>query len=466
MLAATLAAASVAALSACGATPPGAAASPTPSPVAPLGAAALSPASLKADFADDLVVRGSGFDSTTTAIVEGGPLAGKLPWRELRVKTATTVVDDETLRVHFAAADAHALLGAGDYRLRVVRGDAPDAETTASLFFHVRPVLVATEHVRTLPKLFLRNGGFLNVYVIPTDSTARFVGPGTELGGAAGLGHANFQLTNVAVTPLAGGDAIHPDFTGVNDVLFDPVSKDRPLAVALAIDQSGSIATTQNGAPASDPDDQRITQSENFIAGLSPEDRVEVLAFNGNANNVPVIVPFTADAAALTTGLDTLRTGENGGTPLYDAMIKSVDEVAAVDGTVTRAAIVLTDGRDNGSNATAAQAIANAQAKGIPIFAIGLGNPADPNSLDRAVLQGIADQTGGRFFFAADPTALATVFDTISGLLKSTYELDCGVSFDPPVTTPGAYVLTGDVVTTVDGTTRTTPLPPLNLSLQ
>ena len=55
--------------------------------------------------------------------------------------------------------------------------------------------------------------------------------------------------------------------------------------------------------------------------------------------------------------------------------------------------------------------------------------------------------------------------DTITGILRSTYELDCGVSFDPPLTSTGTFILNGDILTTVDGTTLTTHLAPLDISL-
>lgn len=445
-------------LCACGATPFLPDPTPTPAPGAELRAGALSPASIKADFLGDLVVSGAGFDATTRVQVRLAGIPGPLA-EELLV--TTDVVDDATLHVRFSATQGGELLAPGDYEVRVVRG----GESAAALAVHVRPVLASSDQVRSLPKLFLRNGGFLNVYMIPVDSAASFLAPGTEIAGADGLGHANFQLRNVTLTPLAGGAPLRPDFAGVTDVLFDPISEARPLAVALAIDQSGSIATTQNGVPASDPTDERITQAQAFVSRLSSTDQVEVLSFNGAANNVRVVIPFTTAKASLTTGLDGLRTGENGGTPLYDAMIKAVNEVAAIPGSVTRAAIVLTDGRDNGSAATPAQAIAAAQAAGVPIFTIGLGNPMDANSLDKAALSNVSDQTGGRFLYAQDPAALATVFDTISGLLKSTYELDCGVSFDPPLTATGAYLFDGEVVTFVDGTELVTHLAPLNVSV-
>jgi hypothetical protein len=329
----------------------------------------------------------------------------------------------------------------------------------------VKAILADVQHVRTLPGLFEKNGGFVDFWVIPWDSDGGIITPGTELGGTLGLGHPNFQWTDVTVTALGAPTGIAPDYEGVADVFFEPVDLAHPLAVSLAIDQSGSIATPQNGAAASDPNDVRIDQSEAFLSRLSMMDQVEVLEFQGAGGNVPTVVPFTADKAALRTGLETLRSGETGGTPLYDAMVKQVNDVAAKGAGFVRAAVILTDGRDNGSTNTPATAIAAARAAGIPIYTIGLGNPTDPISIDKAALQNIADQTGGRFLFAQDPTALAGVFDQLSGLLQASYQLRCAVSFNPPITTAGTYVLSGALETNVDGEEAKLSFPAINVSI-
>ena len=249
-----------------------------------------------------------------------------------------------------------------------------------------------------------------------------------------------------------------PDYAGVADVFFDPVGEAKPLSVALAIDQSGSIVN--NGG--TDPNDERITQAKAFVLRLTAMDEVEVLRFQGSS--VSLVQGFTGDKAALTAALDSLKTGEGGGTPLYDAIVRAVNDVAPKEGR-TRVAIVLTDGRDNDSNASVDAAIAAARNAGVPVFTIGLGDPNDPASLDKAVLQRISDQTGGRFLFAQDPNALAGVFDALTDLLADSYQLRCALSFDPPLTAAGAYTLSGTVVADVDGTRIEIPMAPINVSI-
>lgn len=431
---------------ACGAsqsTPPVAGEEPIP-----LTLESVSPDDVKANHAGSIVVRGTGFTPQTGVLLDGVP-----------VPYSIQLLNETTLRVDVTHGGPGTELAGGTLDVQLV----DDGQITEPLPLRVRPVLSTLAHLRTQPSLFLRNGGFLDLFVVPGDSDDALIVPGHELAGT-GLGDPNFQWTDVTLTPVGASPVLGSDFAGVTHVTFDPVDASHPLAISLAIDQSGSIAGT-GGQTASDPTDERITQSAAFVDRLGDTDKMEVLSFNGSANNVPVVQPFTSDKAVLKTKLDTLRTGENGGTPLYDAVVKSVNDAAAVAGH-TAVSIVLTDGRDNGSSADLADAITAAQTKSVPVFTIGLGIPTDPDNLDREVLQQLADQTGGRFYFAVDPTALAQVFDDIAGILTDSYRLECGISFDPPATGPGVYTVNGNIEALVDGERVRLAMPPLNLNVQ
>jgi Ca-activated chloride channel family protein len=216
----------------------------------------------------------------------------------------------------------------------------------------------------------------------------------------------------------------------------------------------------------SDPNEQRITQAEAFVARMGAMDQAEIISFAGGPAAYTVVQTFTSDKVKLKNALEGLRGKEGGNTPLYDSMLKSVNDLHALSGTFLRAGIVLTDGRDDESTATPATIITTGRNDGIPVFSIGLGNPNDAASLDRATLQSIADSTGGRFFFSADSTGLQSVFDQLTDLLADSYRLESAVSFNPPLTTAGAYTITGDVTCTVDGETRSVPMAPISVSVQ
>ncbi len=440
------------AASACG-TKSGNGATASPTPVA-LALSSVEPSDLKANFNGDVFLHGSGFVATSYALINGQP-ASAIP------SASSTFVDENTIKVHVTYAGAGAELPVGDLHVQVASGTQQSDEQVV----HVRTILKTVDHVRTLPGYFVRNGGFLDIWAIPKDLAATFIGPGHELAGAAGLDDANFQWKNVKATRVGTTTTATPSISGVADVVLEPVGTTKPLAVAITIDQSGSMIGLGANPVPSDPNDERVNQSEAFVTRMSAVDRAEVIRFQGEAGAVFTVQPLTADKTLLKTGLEGLKTTEGGNTPLFDAMIKSVADIAAVPGNVTKAVIVLTDGRDTTSTQTEAQAIAAARAANIPIFSIGLGNPNDAASLDRASLQRIADQTGGRVFFAEDPTALAGIFDELTAILADSYRLECALSFNPPLTAAGTYKIEGTIETDVDGEHIEIPMPAFNVSV-
>lgn len=415
----------------------------------------VSPAELKANYNGDILLSGVGFVPGSVVLVDGAPISA-IPGASM------AILDENTIKVHLTYGGAGTELPAGDYGIQVEAG----TERTAVETLHVRPILSKLEHVRTLPGYFNRQGGFLDMWVQPTDSDDLFMGLGHELTGAAGLGDGAFRWENVKITRVGSTDpASTPDLAGVANVKFEPVGTEKPLAIALTIDQSGSMIGLGTNPVPSDPNDERINQSQAFVDRMGAMDQVEVLRFNGEAGAVFQVQAFTGDKTILKAALDGLRTTEGGNTPLYDAMIRSVNDVAAQPDTSTRAVVLLTDGRDTTSTATAAQAITVARNAGIPIFAIGLGNPNDANSLDKAAMQNIADQTGGRVFFAEDATALAGIFDQLTALLKDSYKLESAMSFSPALPAAGTYKLEGEIVCEVDGETIVIPMPAFNVSV-
>ncbi len=414
----------------------------------------LSPAEIKANYSGDLYVSGAGFVAGDVVLVDGTPVTA-IPGASM------SVVDENTIRVSLTYGGPGSELIAGDYAVQVEKG----TQRTATKSLHVRPILAKFSHIRSYPGLFLRNGGFLDIWVSAIDSEDLFIGAGTELGGANGLDDTNFMLSNVRFTRTGTTTPISPDVEGVADVIFEPVGTAKPLAIALTIDQSGSMIGLGSNPVPSDPNDERVTQSQAFVDRIGAMDEVKVMRFNGEAGAVFDVVAFTGDKTALKAGLEGLRTTEGGNTPLFDAMLRSVNDVAAKGANVTKGVVILTDGRDTTSTTTEAQVITAARNAGVPIFSIGLGNPNDALSLDRASLQRIADQTGGRVFFAEDPTALSGIFDGITQLLADSYRLEAAVSFEPPLSTAGTYKLEGDLVVEVDGEAMAIPMIPINVSV-
>ena len=412
----------------------------------------VSPWDVKANYAGDLLLTGAGFGEDTEVRVNGGSLTSAFPG------ASAQVLDEWTIRLELSGQ----VIPHADYALSVRAGELE----SEPIDLHIRPVLTSLEHVRTLPGIFFREAGFLDIWAMPKDETGAFIGPGHELAPLAeGLGDANFRWETVRITRLSNMTQGSVDIAGVADVKFEPVGTSNPLSVALTIDQSGSMIGLGVNPVPSDPNDERVNQAQAFVQRMGALDEASVIRFQGEAGAVFTVQGFTSDKTALEAGLDTLRETEGGNTPLYDAIIKSVNDLKARPANRTKALILLTDGRDTTSTATSAMAITAARDENIPVFAIGLGNPNDAASLDRADLENIAAQTGGRVFFAEDPSALAGIFDQLTAILADSYRLEAAVSFDPILPAAGSYRIEGDIVADIDGEEIKIPMPAFNVSV-
>ena len=440
---------SSAAVVGCGASSQGAKTEVEPPVLALTG---VAPYDVKANHDGEVILSGAGFTELGVEVLaDNGPLSVAFPGAQMTVRDEWTIVLD------FSGS----IVPQGDHSITVKSAIAE----TSPIDLHVRPVLASLEHVRTLPGTFTRSAGFLDMWAMPKDELAAFIGPGHELSGLTGLGDAHFRWENVRATRISDSSTSLPDVSGVADVKFEPVGASNPLSVALTIDQSGSMIGLGVNPVPSDPNDERINQSQAFVNRMGALDQASIIRFNGQAGAVFTVQDFTSDKIVLNAALDGLRTTEGGNTPLYDAMIKSVNDLIAQPAGRTKAVVVLTDGRDTTSTQTAAAAILAARNAFIPVFAIGLGNANDAASLDRVELENIATQTGGRVFFAEDPTALAGIFDQLTAILADSYKLEAAVSFSPILPAVGSYKIEGDIIADIDGEDIKIPMTPFNISV-
>lgn len=198
-----------------------------------------------------------------------------------------------------------------------------------------------------------------------------------------------------------------------------------PYAAAIALDQSGSI-------PTSDPTDARIFASKVFFEQVGASDRVVLAAFaTGNAAvpqpPVNVYGSFTADGPGYFDELDQLATQEGGGTPLYaalDQMLQyTADNAPAGIPNQRKAVVLFTDGLDTAcvdQAACRANSIALSQSLGVDIFTIGL-----TGAVDALALSELADGGNGTFMYADNAQQLIPIYGSLGRLLSrslTTYE--------------------------------------------
>lgn len=140
-----------------------------------------------------------------------------------------------------------------------------------------------------------------------------------------------------------------------------------------------------------------------FLTGLRPIDEIAVASFG--AGQLGVDVPFTSVAAAARESAAGWR--PYGTTALHDA-VAWLPEIGLEGRWPRRAAVLLTDGADNASSLAAEAARDMVRRARLPVYVLALDTPvqgrARPEDAalmsNRALLEALAAETGGRFFDA------------------------------------------------------------------
>lgn len=208
--------------------------------------------------------------------------------------------------------------------------------------------------------------------------------------------------------------------------------EDLPLRLGIVLDVSDSVKRALT--------EEKAAALELFKRVLRPQtDRAFVMAFGGN---LQVWQDTTSDRARLMQAVDRVQP-PGWGTLLFDALYSAcVDHlVKADDGTlVRRAIVVLSDGNDTHSLRTLQDVIAAAQANEIQIYPLTMHKTGLRLAGD-AILQRLADETGGSFFLAQSAKELQGALDEIEQEMRSQYY----VSFPPRRSTPGFHALRVEV---------------------
>jgi VWFA-related protein len=152
-------------------------------------------------------------------------------------------------------------------------------------------------------------------------------------------------------------------------------------------------------------------------------DKAFVVGFNKSSR---LTQDFTDSVELLSAGVRKLNGG--GGTALYDAIYKACKEKLheRSDRPVRKAIIVLSDGEDNQSEVTRAEAIEMAQRSEVLIYAISTDDSGLILRGDK-VLEDLASATGGRAFFPFKMKDITHSFAAIEDELRSQY----AVSYKP-----------------------------------
>jgi VWFA-related protein len=186
---------------------------------------------------------------------------------------------------------------------------------------------------------------------------------------------------------------------------------DLPLHIGLLVDVSGSV----NSRFDFEQDAATSFLQHTLRAGF---DKAFVLSFNSRSQFAQ---DFTDNVPLLSAGVHKLHNG--GGTALYDAIYRACKEKFLKDHPdrpARKAIIVVSDGEDNQSEVTRAQAIEMAQRAEVIVYAISTDDSGLVMRGDK-VLEQLAEATGGRAFFPFKMKDITHSYAAIEDELRSQY---------------------------------------------
>ena len=181
------------------------------------------------------------------------------------------------------------------------------------------------------------------------------------------------------------------------------------LRLVLAVDRSGSMSV--------DNKEPLAKQAAVLFTDLCRPDEGEFLGVVSFSNSPTLEFPIDevttvpdtkAGAVAAINGISLQNM-----TALGDGLRTSLSQIAAApaDASVVEAIVVLSDGVHNFGTEAPNAVLPDLIARGVRVFTIGLGDPADPvYPLDEPTLLDIADQTGATYTHAPDAAGLGTIY--------------------------------------------------------
>jgi Ca-activated chloride channel homolog len=230
---------------------------------------------------------------------------------------------------------------------------------------------------------------------------------------------------------------------GVGALLF---SLARPSAViAIPRDQSDVmlVVDTSGSMTATDLRPSRMVAArlaaEKFVQALPPNTRVGLVEFSTRAR---LASPLTRDRAVVLSAIKGLEA--DGGTAIGDGLALALDvfrrEAVQVSASTSGAApstsentpgtvVLLSDGASSAGQPPQ-QAATRATEAGVVVHTVGIGERNSgarvggrtPAELDERTLQGIAQATGGEYFYAAQAGDLERIYTSIGSRVSWTEE--------------------------------------------
>ncbi|MDO5979247.1 vWA domain-containing protein [Flavivirga spongiicola] len=195
-----------------------------------------------------------------------------------------------------------------------------------------------------------------------------------------------------------------------------------PLAMATTMDYSGSMSNINI--------QDMEAALKNFISLKDDADLMSVIKF---ASSIKEVQGFTSDTSLLETAIST-NANIGSLTAFYSACDLGLEEVNKLSD-VLPVVIGFTDGFDNRSTISLNNLILKSKSLSIPIYTVGFGNT------DQFGLEFLANETGGRFFYAPTSEDISNLYEIINQQLRKLYILEWAINY------PSGTVLTIEITT-------------------
>ncbi len=196
--------------------------------------------------------------------------------------------------------------------------------------------------------------------------------------------------------------------------LLKPTGRD----LIVAVDLSNSMG--QKDMTIKGKDVSRLAVVHDWVGALIENrvgDRVGLIAFSQEAF---LIAPLTFDTRAVVGLLDELAIGLPGHRTDLGRAVGLTIQTFRKEPPATRVLIVISDGEDNTGALAVDDAVRLASQQEIRIHTIGFSSEIKPDG--SAVLRQMAETTGGAFFVAQSPQALAEISSEIDRMEPSAIE--------------------------------------------
>ena len=187
---------------------------------------------------------------------------------------------------------------------------------------------------------------------------------------------------------------------------------DAPVTVGLLVDASGSMAPVRSLV---------AVAAGTFVSTSNPDDEIFAITFNENVRPVlSGVEPFTSDGATLRDALFEAM-GTRGRTALHDAISHGLQYVTRGMHD-RRVLVVLSDGGDNASTTTFAEALRQTQVSNAVIYTIALVDPLDHEAKPGRLKQ-LAEVSGGEAFEPHETSEIPAILQHIARDIRNMYTI-------------------------------------------